>query len=367
MVIAGIAIGLLLGSKPSAPPIAAFAMIALVVRSGLIRTGRTRAIAWGVLGSVIALAIGAWKYLENLRLHHDPIWPAELKLGPVVLFPGKASMAELAESGLREPYLSMGWLGRVISSWTIVPDGYVYDMRIGGFGPLFTFLLLPLALAIAIAAVGSRGVRARVHAIALPVLLIVLATLASPGAYWSRYTLAIPGALLALAIAISEALPVRWRRAAELAAIGLATVGIVTSWRGFTEGGPSLVEIAAMPPEERISAYALDLQEHEWHRARERLGPGEAFGYDWSYGLPGRLWKHDGTARIAFLPETTPTLDALLGWIARENVRVIALGEGPTGDADLARAHPEHFRELFRSGYPDWQPCAVFEILESAQ
>lgn len=356
--IAGIAIGLLLGSKPSAPPIAAIAMAALLWRSA-----RTRTFAWGIAGCALALAIGVWKYVANLREHHDPIWPAELRLGGWVLFPGKASMAELASSGLREPYASMGWFGRLVSSWTAVPDGYVYDMRIGGFGPLFTFLLLPLAIAVPIAAARSPTVCDRARRIAGPVALLVLATLASPGAYWARYTLAIPGALLALAIALSEAMPSRARRAGELAAISLAVLGMLSAWRGFTELGPSLFEIARMDAEERVAAYALDGQEEDWERARQRVGEGEAFGYDWSYGLPGRLWRHDGRGRVAFLERTTPSLEELDAWIERERVRVLVLGEGPTGAADLARAHPDRFREIFRSDYPDWQPCAVFEVI----
>ncbi|MDQ3036881.1 MAG: hypothetical protein M3Y87_31095 [Myxococcota bacterium] len=356
LLIAGVAIGVLLGSKPSAPPIAAVAMATLIVRAG--RAGTWR---WGVLGCAVAAAIGVWKYVENIREWHNPIWPAHVTLGSHVLLPGKANMAELAASGLREPYLSQGWLGRLISSWTAMPDAYVYDMRIGGFGPLFTFALLPLALALPFAVMRSRALRETVRAVGLPVLLIVLATLASPGAFWARYTIAIPGALLALAIAITGALPARWRSASELGAVALTALGIGLSSHGFTDGGPSLLELARMSPERRISAHALDAQEADWQRARDRVGPGEAFGYDWSFGLAGRLWRSDGRGRVVFLDRTTIAGDELLAWARRERVRVVVLGEGPSGAADTARAMPEHFVELFRSDYPEWQPCAVFE------
>lgn len=360
VLVAGVAIGLLLGSKPSAPPIAAIAMATLVVRAG-----RARMVGWGLAGCAVGAGIGVWKYVENIREWHNPIWPAMVRLGPITL-PGKASMAELATSGLREPYLSQGWLARLVSSWTALPEGWVYDMRIGGFGPLFTFALLPLVLALPAAAWRSPKLRETLRAVGLPVLLVVSATLASPGAFWARYTIAIPGALLALAIAITFVLPPRWRTASELGAIALAALGLVLSWRGFTEGGPSLLEIARMPPEARISAYALDGQEDDWQRARDRIGRGEAFGYDWSYGLAGRLWRHDGTGRVVFLDATTIGADELLAWAARERVRVVVLGEGPTGAADMARGRPDRFRELFRSDYPAWQPCAVFEILDAA-
>lgn len=358
LLIAGIAIGVLLGSKPSAPPVAAIAMAVLLARAA-----RARAGAWGVLACAVSLGIGVWKYVENVREWGNPIWPAHARLGPIVL-PGKASTEELATSGLTEPYLSQGWLGRVISSWTALPDAWVYDMRIGGFGPLFTFGLLPLAIAAVIVAPRSRAVRRAVAPVALPVVAVVAATLASPGAFWARYTCAIPGALLALAIAIGGALPARGRRTGEAGAILLAAIGIALSWRGFTPDAPSLLELARTGDEEaRTIACALDRQEEEWLDARARIGEGEAFGYDPSYGLPGRLWRPDGRGRVVYLEETTPTVERLRAWAARERVRVVVLGEGPTGSADAARARPDLFRELFRSQYPEWQPCAVFEVL----
>jgi hypothetical protein len=360
--IAGIAIGLLLGSKPSAPPIAAVAMATLFFRSA-----RSRRPLAGLGGCVIAFAIGVWKFVENILEWGNPIWPAHARIGPILL-PGKATMAALAESNLREPYLSMSWLERVVTSWTAIPDGYIFDMRIGGFGPLFTFALLPLGIATAIAAVISAPARRTVRPVALAVSAAVIATLASPGAYWARYTLAIPGALLALGIALSAAMPRRWRIASEVYAIVLAIAGIAVSWRGLTDVAPSLFELAGRSQEERMDALALDAQERAWHRARERVGPGEAFGYDWSFGLPGRLWRPDGRGRVVFLERTTPTADELYAWAERHRVRVVVLGEGPTGAADtvrqdIVRRDPARFRELFASDYPDWQPCAVFEVL----
>lgn len=358
-VAAGIAAGLLLGSKPSAPPVAAAALLVILVRSA-----RARHFGSGVLACGIALAIGIWKYVENLREWNNPIWPADLRFGPLVL-PGKATVRELATNGLREPYLSMGWLERILHSWTAWPDSWVFDMRIGGFGPLFTWGLLPLAVAAPIAAWRSRSVREKVARIGWPTALLVMTTLASPGAYWARYTLAVPGALLALAIATIDALAARWRAISTWWGIALGALGLALSWRGWTPGGPSLFELARATHEQRIAAFALDAQEPDWERARARIGPGEAFGYDWSFGLPGRLVRPDGRGRVVFLEATTPTLEELLDWARRERVRVVVLGEGPTGAADLARAHPEHFRELFRSAYPEWQPCAVFEILDA--
>ncbi len=358
--LAGVAAGLLLGSKPSAPPLVAIALVTLLVRAA-----RERRAVRGVLGSALALGVGAWKYVENLRDHGNPIWPVELALGPVRLA-GKVGMAELTASNLPEPYRSMGWIGRLGASWIAQPERWVFDMRIGGFGPLFTFGLLPAVIVIAIVLARRAPLRASLRPVALPIGLVVIATLATPAAYWSRYTLAVPGALLALVIVAVRELGPRARSAVALVAMGLALTGTALSWRGLSEGGPSLVEILALPPEERVTAYAIDAQEAQWRAARMRVGDGEAFGYDWCLGLPSRLARRDGRGRIAFFSDTRTRLEPLLAWIEEENVRVVALHDGAGQAAALARAHPERFEELFVSAYPDWQPCVVFAIREGA-
>lgn len=358
LAVAGIAIGLLLGSKASAPPIAAIAMLAMLVRSA--RAGR---LAAAIAACALALAVGAGKYVENVREWHNPIWPAHVEIAGRVILPGKASTAEIASSGVREPYLSMSWLERLVASWTAWPDEWVYDMRIGGFGPVFLLALLPLALAFPIVAWCSARMRGVARAIGVPVLLVIGATLLSPGAFWARYTVAIPGALLALAIAVAHALPSRWTRIALGALVALALGGVALSWRGFTEpSAPSLFDLIAMPELERSAAQAVDAEEREWQRARALVRPGEAFGYDPSFTLPGRLWIAPDR-RVVYLPETTPGAEALLDWAARERVRVVVLGVGTSGSADAARARPDRFREIFASRY-EWMPCAVFEILE---
>jgi hypothetical protein len=357
IVVAGVAIGLLLGSRGSAAPIAIVAAILLLVRAS-----RANEIVWGALASGVALAIGVWKYVENWIEWGNPVWPTDLRLGPIAL-PGKVSLSALVTAGMHEPYASEGWAGRLVSSWTALPSSFAYDMRIGGFGPLFTFALLPLAIAVPVAAWRSPVLRARAWDVAIPVGLVVLTTIASPGAHWARYTLAIPGALLALAIATTGALPRTWRITAEAGAVALAAIGLIASWRGLSAGGPHLFELARMAPHDRVSARGIDDQEVEWQRARQRVGRGEAFAYDWSYSLPGRLWRSDGTGRVAFLPVTTPTFDELTRWVSLERVRVIVLGVGPTGAADTAREHPERFRLLFRSAHPETQAFEVFEVI----
>ncbi|MBN8612965.1 MAG: hypothetical protein J0L92_20405 [Deltaproteobacteria bacterium] len=357
-ILAGVAAGVLLGSKPSAPPVVAVALLTLLVRA--IRENRA---PQGIVGAASALGIGVWKYLENLRDHGNPIWPAQLNLGPL-RFPGEIPMSVLSSSNLPEPYLSMSWPMRVLSSWTIVsPDRWVFDMRIGGFGPLFTFGLLPAALVIAVAITRDAELRRALRPATIPAALTIVATLATPGAFWSRYTLAVPGALIALAIAASERLSSRARAAIGTSAIALTLAGLALSFGGLTDGGPTLLSLMERPPDERVTAYAIDAQEPLWRAARMRIGDDEAFGYDRTFGLPGRLARRDGRGRIAFYPDDPVREDSLLRWIDEERVRVVVLDRDEA--TSIARAHPERFRELFESAeaYREWQPCVIFEVL----
>ena len=354
LILSAIAAGFLLGSKPSAPPIVAAALLVLLVRSH-----RSGVLGQGIAASLVAALIGSGKYVENLVVRGNPIWPVELALGPL-RFPGEVAMSELTVAGLVEPYRSMGWLGRVTSSWTAFPETFIYDMRLGGLGPLFNLGLLPVSICVLGFVLFRPAARARFAPVALPITLVVVLTLASPGAHWARYTLAVPGALLALSAVALEGLERRARWAAMVALVLLSGSGMMLSWRGLSAGGPDLFTLATLSQEARLRAFSMDEQELDWRDARESVGPGEAFAYDRSYGLPGRLVRDDGGSRVLYYPEDEPTFASLDAWLRRERVRVIVLAD--PGTASLARAHPERFSERFRSLYPAWQACAVFDV-----
>lgn len=350
---AGLALGMLLGSKPSAPPLALLG-VGLV----LARTWRAGALRWGLGAALTTFVVGSPTYLRNVLVHGNPTWPVELRLGPLTLR-GEVSVTELAQQGLREPYRSMGWLGRLASSWgEIVPAHPIYDMRIGGLGPVL-WLLLAALVPLAVQVARSERRRALLEAL-LPITVASLGTLAAPAAYWARYTLALPGALLAAYAVLLEGTP-RWRAAGSVVLGGLSAAALAITLPGFTAGGPSLLALLGMDRQERMAAVAVDAQELDWAAAREAVGPGEAFGYDPCFGMPGRIVRDDATSRVALFDRAHATLPELDAWLRREGVRVVVLGEA--WHAPLARTHPERFRERFRSLYPDWQPCAVFDVL----
>jgi hypothetical protein len=359
LVLFAIAAGLTLGTKPSAPPLVAVACILV-----LVRTWQRSRIGEGVLAVGGTLAIGAWKYVENLALRGNPIWPVQLDLGPIHV-PGLATMDELASMGLRAPMRDHGWAQRLFESWTTVfPDRYVYDMRVGGFGPLFALVLLPAAIATLVAAIASAGFRARVARAAGPMALLAVVTLATPGAYWARYTLAVPAALMVLALVASQGLPDRVRALGDGLASMLAALALALAVPGFSFGGPSLWQLASMDATTREHTFGLDEYEGRFADARALVGSGEAFAYDGGFGLAGRLYPLDGRGRVVFLDHVPESADALVAYVDEQHARVIAVTEPPLRPtAELARSRPDRFRWLFLYPDADGAPCSLFEVL----
>lgn len=357
-----VAAGLALGTKPSAPPLVALAFSVVLTRA--YRRSRT---GEAVLAVGAALAIGSWKYVENLALHGNPIWPVRLSLGPIRV-PGLATMDELASMGLRPPMRDDGWLARLFESWTTVfPDRYVYDMRVGGFGPLFALVLVPAAIATAVAALRSERFRAHARVVALGVVLLALATLASPGAYWARYTLALPASLLVLALAASEALPLRVRALGDGFATLAAAAGLVLAVPGYALDGPSLPSLAAMSADARERAFGLDDYEARFADARALVRRGESVLYDGGFGLAGRLYPLDGRGRVVFIEDDPDTADELVALADAQHARVVVLTEPPLrSSAELARSRPDRFRWLFAYPDADGAPCSLFEVLPAA-
>ena len=112
VVVAGVAIGAFLGSKPNAP-IGATILFAVLA----VYTYRSVHRRWLAVAVACALVIGAESFLVNTLRHGNPIWPVTLSLGPLKL-PGTIVMSALLESGANAPRLHGPLLLRVARSWT---------------------------------------------------------------------------------------------------------------------------------------------------------------------------------------------------------------------------------------------------------
>src|SRR5690606_1850383 len=119
---AGLAIGLLLGIKPTAPP--AVALLSFVL---LVRGRRARLVAPSLVALLVAALWGGESYVRNLVVYGNPIWPISLRLGPITL-EGPADGTPMFTLGLPAPYSEYGWLRRLFVSLFVEPLPPIFDM-----------------------------------------------------------------------------------------------------------------------------------------------------------------------------------------------------------------------------------------------
>lgn len=339
LLLAALSLGLLLGAKPSTPPLVAALSLALLVRAR-----RASLTAPALLALALAFAIGGERYLSTALSHGNPLWPVRLKLGPVTL-PGQTDARYFFNLGFPPWFRALSWPAKVAVSWFSLRVRFVFDMRVGGFGPLFVLVLAPLT-ALFLARRDTRPAMLR----AWPAIFVA----AAPAAFWTRYVIAVPCLLLASVIAAGERLSPRWSRAIDVAMVLCAAVGLWHCAPGYTDGGPPLLSLVTATDDARRRAVSVDGHPDDWARVMREVGEGDATAHDLSFGLPGQLRDDRLGARVLRVPATVDSPDKLVAWARRERVRVLALGGA---NREAARARPSVFTERFRCPVDD---CAVF-------
>ncbi|MEI8254780.1 MAG: PIG-L family deacetylase [Deltaproteobacteria bacterium] len=182
-------------------------------------------------------------------------------------------------------------------------------------------------------------------------------TLATPGAFLARYTLALPAALLAWVIAASQPWSPRSRRGIDIALVALAAIGLARAIPAFTDDGPSLLAVQRMSPAARGGVASIDLMGREWASALARVAPGGAVGFEGAFELSGLLWRGDGRTRVVFRERPARDVAELNAWVARERIEAAVLCDNASGP--VARDHAERFEPLFRCRF---EPCTVYRV-----
>jgi hypothetical protein len=334
--LAGLALALYVGTKPNAPPSAAI-VAALLAWVGF----RVRQLPTVVVAMVLVVA-GCETFFANTIHYGNPVWPVEVKVGPFLLH-GKTSLEHLLASGAAAPHLHGPLLSRIFRSWTAVRSPPVFDMRIGGFGPL-VLVAAPAALVTLIR---------RKDPVTWGVLV---ASVAAPDPSVARYVLAFPALLLAFAAPCAAALPRRVRPWIGVVAGLLGVAQIAQALPGLTGEGPPLAAYARMSDGDRAQAVGADGSPAAFIMARQIVRSGETFAFDQSMELPYLAWESDLRYRAVWIPDSLLSEQAVEAFFDREDVRVAAVADGsPTGEW-LSR-RPERFLKLFQC---QSSPCSVF-------
>jgi hypothetical protein len=336
---AGLATGLFLGTKPSAPPAALLLALALLFRARGARQLRVGFLAVGLAG-----ALGLEAYVTELVRHGNPVWPATVALGPFEL-PGTISMKELLSSGAGAQRVVGSLPVRVWKSWSSLDAMPLFDMRKGGLGVAF-WASIPLALYSA-----YRQPRR------WPLVFLAIA-LVTPDPAVVRYVLPFPALLLALAFAalarVEEARGQLITAAVRLVAAGLGIQSLVYAAPGLHGEGPPLLEYAKLSWSERAVAVGANGPPRAFVAARERLRAGDVAVYDRALWLPYLMWRSDLQNRVVRIPEQSSS-EALRRILTAPRVRLIAAGaDQPT--LPVVREMPNLFEPLFECR----EPCVVF-------
>lgn len=337
LLLAGVATGLFLGSKPTAPLAAVLLLLVLSVRGW--RAGHRCATggAW-----IAALVLGAPTYVTNVVHRGNPVWPVRLDLGPFHL-PGTQTVTALLQSGAQAPHLDGPLPLRLAQSWTTIwPPFPAFDMRIGGLGLLF-LVALPFAMV--------RVVRTRSAA----VWVCFAATLATPDPAVARYVLAFAGVVLAFGVgAVGSLRSVRARLSAFTFAALLAGQGLWAAYPGLTGEGPPLSAYPQMTDVQRRSAVGADGPPVAFVDLMDSLRPGAITLFDGTAELPYLAWPHD-LSHLAFRIADDVPADLVRALVANRDVEVLMVADTSAAGA-LARADPL-LRPAFSCGSA---PCTVY-------
>lgn len=336
LVLATLALGLFLGGKPSAPVALAPCLLVLVWR---VRQIEPR---WFLASAVLTLCvvgIGGESLLTNLFRHGNPVWPVELHLGPWTL-PGPESMQNLLQSGAAAPKPVGSLVERLWQAYTKIGVRPAFDMKLGGFGPLF-LLVLPVAIVACRRRLGW-------------LLLLGACWLAADPAI-ARYTIALPAVALALCAVELTGRP-SWAQGAGLAfASVLGALGLYLAWPGLIGEGPTLSEYLPMTPAERMRAVGAAGRPAPYVDAREALPPGQSAAYDASFDLPYSLWRHDlGNRVFRFDSKLIADPPSARRWLDENKVGLVAVRTGGPLAAELvANGWVERTRCLY-------DPCMLY-------
>lgn len=311
---AGAAIGLFLGTKPSAPLGALVLCAVLAFRVG------PRRPTWVAAAAAFVLLLGAESYVNNLVRHGNPIWPVIVDVGPLHL-PGIETLDKLLSSGAGTYRISGPMPLRMLRSWTSLTAPPMFDMRVGGFGPLF-LLALPLGIACLL--------RRKVWF----VVALLVASVAAPDPALARYVLGFPGLVLGLAAAWPPFVAASVR--AQTAVHGLVAAGalwnLVYAYPALSGEGPPLLSYAGMSQEARMGAVGGEGPPTALLAARAQLAPGEGAAFDHVMDFAYLLWTPKLDHRVVRVPDAASPAE-VAALLARENVRLIGAGPGtPLGD-----------------------------------
>ncbi len=259
LLVLGVLVGSVFATKPTGILTGILLGVAVIVVAVIRRRGTPLRTTVGAIaiGFGPTLLMAASFYVRNLVQFNNPVYPVELKVGPLT-FPGIIdfgvfSAAEKGSGGLFDPL-------RLISYFGSLGDGMIngitnldYDPRSGGYGfvPLAVLIIAAVVIASQIIARRASGPVPRtwpaqlvIAAIALPIVAV------QPMSYDARYLIGSTVALLvAVLLTAVGHLPRPIELLAGIAALTFAFGQVIWSERTLVSGAGTALELRELSPE----------------------------------------------------------------------------------------------------------------------
>ncbi len=229
LIVAGLAAGMVLGTKGIGPLWAIALFAAAIAASAIaVRTGRARSgsaitgLAGGAFGGI---CLGGWWYIRNLATTGNPLYPFTVRVFGTTLFNGPINVGEtltVPPVGANSPWpvtVALSWASD-LKFWN---QGSIdYQQRLGGLGPVWVWLGLPLLAAMVVILIRRRNLAL------IPLVAVLIVFLLQPYKWWARFTLPLAAlGSVAVAWAIVSA-PWPWLRTVlRTSALVLAIAGAV--------------------------------------------------------------------------------------------------------------------------------------------
>lgn len=263
--------------------------------------GRWPRVALSIVGSIVLmLALGIYHYVENYLYAGNPTWPFELKLPfSKQLLPGPINLAAMWEAPGGSPYFwgSRDAFRRMLTSWFDTNPYYAPDVRTGGLGLSFRWLLLPCTLIVAADVVRLRELRR-----GLPLLALFMMSLGVPAPWWARFTLGIGTTGLLCFVLVHQQMARQWAR------LLLSIALVALSWSAYAKA--HFIPYARYFEEARAAdpalRSALQIETFLWPTEagvlrEHELQPGDIVVYDEGCMFLAELFTHDYRTKVTFV------------------------------------------------------------------
>ena len=165
-----------------------------------------------------AVVVGGFWYVRNLVTYGNPLWPVTIPF-----FQGQGTVQELIIGGNIPPELvSLPPLTQIFQSWStdLFAHPFLFDQRLGGFGPQW-LLLGPAILVMIFGFLRDRVVYLLGLLIPFSALLLL-----QPASWWSRFTIFFVGLGAVCFVLAARWLGGRWEHVLHAGVVVLVGIGM---------------------------------------------------------------------------------------------------------------------------------------------